>query len=132
MVKLYANKLKNWVFLQALFFFSCAFTPLLAESPWGKDASLHKESKPKITLSSISPMHCLISFHQQMLSAADGPRSHFYPSSSEYTRQAMCKYGSLKGFFIGCDRLLRENNSEWFYRKMRLKSGVVLKYDPVR
>lgn len=112
-------------------FLSLISFPLLAEPPWGKDASLHKESMQKKAFFSTSPALCLISFHQQYLSSADGPRSHFYPSSSEYMKQAICKHGALAGFFLGCDRLLRENNSEWFYKKTRLKSGVVLKYDPV-
>jgi len=50
-----------------------------------------------------------------VISPADGPRSHFYPSSSQYTKDAMDKYGFFAGFLMGCDRLMRENNEEWIY-----------------
>ena len=33
----------------------------------------------------------------------------YYPSCSEYTKQAIEKYGSLKGIFIGMCRILRCN-----------------------
>ena len=33
----------------------------------------------------------------------------FYPSCSEYTMQAIQKYGSLKGLYIGFKRILRCN-----------------------
>ena len=73
----------------------------------------------------------LIEFHQQVISEADGPRSHFYPSSSEYMKQAIKEHGVLTGIVLGCDRLMRENSDEGIYPLTELKSGVVLKYDPV-
>ena len=36
-------------------------------------------------------------------------RCKFYPSCSEYTKQAIEKYGSLKGCFLGIKRILRCN-----------------------
>ena len=33
----------------------------------------------------------------------------FYPTCSEYTRQAIEKYGSLKGIFLGIIRILKCN-----------------------
>jgi putative component of membrane protein insertase Oxa1/YidC/SpoIIIJ protein YidD len=73
----------------------------------------------------------VISFHQNILSPVDGPRSHFYPSSSQYMRLAMRKHGFVKGFFLGCDRLMRENSAEWVYRTVQIEDGRILKYDPV-
>ena len=73
----------------------------------------------------------IIEFHQQVISEADGPRSHFYPSSSEYMKQAIAKHGMLMGFLMGCDRLMRENSDDGLYPLKQLKSGIVLKYDPV-
>ena len=41
----------------------------------------------------------------------------------------MDRYGFLKGFVMGCDRLIRENNEEWVYRKIEM-DGQIFKYDP--
>lgn len=46
-------------------------------------------------------------------------------------RLAMYNYGFIKGFLMGCDRLLRENNDDWVYRKVEI-DGQVYKYDPAR
>lgn len=101
-----------------------------SEEPWGTDAGLARGTVKKPTIVSFSPGLFLICFHQQMLSEADGPRSHFVPSSSEYMRQAILYWGAGTGFLLGCDRLLRENNDEWVYRKKKLRCGY-LKWDPV-
>ncbi len=87
--------------------------------PWGKDADL-KYTPPitehaEISLASLA-MNKLIHFHQTVLSPVDGPRSHFRPSSSSYMLQAIKKHGFLKGYIMGCDRLLRENSDPWIYR----------------
>lgn len=38
-----------------------------------------------------------------------GINCKFYPTCSEYTKQAITKYGSLKGSFIGLKRIIRCN-----------------------
>lgn len=103
---------------------------LSAEEPWGKDASLTRSVVEKPRTVSFSPGLFLICFHQQVLSEADGPRSHFVPSSSEYMRQAILYWGAGPGFVLGCDRLLRENNDRWVYPTKKLRCGY-LKWDPV-
>ncbi len=100
--------------------------------PWGKDAHLRKKSPPDQEVSSslaVQAANLVILFHQKVISPVDGPRSHYRPSSSQYMKQAMGKYGFLKGFVMGCDRLLRENNEEWVYRKIE-ENGKIFKYDP--
>ena len=72
-----------------------------------------------------------IRFHQEVISPADGPRSHYIPSSSQYTLEAMRKYGFFQGYVMGCDRLMRENNEEWVYRKTYDGAGRKMKWDPV-
>jgi hypothetical protein len=67
-----------------------------------------------------------------VISPADGPRSHFIPSSSQYTLDAMRKYGFFNGFILGCDRLMRENKEEWVYRTTKDGAGKGIKFDPVR
>ena len=44
---------------------------------------------------------------------------------------AMQRYGFLKGFIMGCDRLLRENDEEWVYRTVEI-DGRRFKYDPAK
>ncbi|HSX03290.1 MAG TPA: membrane protein insertion efficiency factor YidD [Rhabdochlamydiaceae bacterium] len=101
--------------------------------PWGKNAGLKyiKEEKPKAA-SRLSPMGWLatqaILFHQNVITQIDGPRSHFRPSSSQYMKLAIQKYGFLKGFIMGCDRLLRENEDPWIYRTT-LSDGKLFKWD---
>ncbi|MFY7842776.1 MAG: membrane protein insertion efficiency factor YidD [Rhabdochlamydiaceae bacterium] len=102
--------------------------------PWGSDAHLisHHIKKPPSIRSGLSLFLAekVILFHQNILSPVDGPRSHFRPTSSMYMLQAMKKHGFLKGYALGCDRLLRENDDNWVYRKKWIK-GQLYKYDPV-
>ncbi len=118
------------IFCVITFFFS----PLLRADPWGKDADLvHRPSCIQATPPSLLARLGItaIRFHQKVISPADGPRSHYLPSSSQYTLEAMQKYGFLKGFAMGCDRLMRENNEDWVYRKTKNTAGQVMKWDPV-
>jgi len=48
-----------------------------------------------------------IRLYQLVLSPFLGGQCRFYPSCSEYTREAIDKYGLLKGIFLGLRRLLR-------------------------
>ncbi len=47
----------------------------------------------------------LINFYQKFLSPKD--KCVFYPTCSEYTKQAIDKYGSLRGIYLGFFRILR-------------------------
>ena len=38
-----------------------------------------------------------------------GVKCKYYPTCSEYTKQAIEKYGALKGIFLGMKRILRCN-----------------------
>ena len=54
----------------------------------------------------------LIEFYQKHISlflSSKGIRCKFYPTCSEYTKQAIIKYGVLKGSFLGTKRILRCN-----------------------
>ena len=119
------------------FIFVCA---VLQADPWGKDADLpyiKLKCSPACPAQIDTPFmgkaaEVLISFHQNVISPADGPRSHYLPSSSQYTLNAMRKYGFFKGFLMGCDRLMRENSDPWIYEKVQNDAGKTLKWDPVR
>jgi hypothetical protein len=99
--------------------------------PWGKDADLKKREPKEVNTDGIAIKiaNAVIRFHQEVISPVDGPRSHYRPSSSQYMKQAMHRYGFIKGYVMGCDRLLRENDEEWVYRKVEY-NGRILKYDP--
>ena len=99
--------------------------PFFAEigyvEPWGKDANLSTQPTEVLPKQKkLSPMGKLaektILFHRNVLTHISGPRSHFRPSSSQYMLEAIRKYGFLKGYIMGCDRLLRENADPWVYR----------------
>ena len=100
--------------------------------PWGKGSELAKQEAPKpLPARSDIPSRVaevLIAFRQEVLSQADGPRSNFRPSSSEYMKLAIRKHGFLKGYLMGCDRLLRENKDPWVYPTVTLWD-MEFKYD---
>ena len=112
----------------------------LYADPWGKDADLVKGSRCQEKTSfnvCQTPLmgkiaECLIGFHQTVITQIDGPRSNYLPSSSQYTLDAMRKYGFFVGFSMGCDRLMRENDDPWVYSKVKDIHGYPMKYDPVR
>lgn len=107
--------------------------------PWGKDACLpsdHLKNKrpcsfdvPSTNHPLIRGMDLLVDFHQRVISPVDGPRSNFRPTSSRYMLLAMKRHGFIKGYLMGCDRLMRENSDPWVYRKQEIQ-GVVYKWDP--
>lgn len=103
-------------------------------TPWGTDISLLKPKEtyvmPKARDNLLSQaFEKMIGFHQTHLNQIDGPRSHFRPCSSQYMLLSMRRYGVLKGYLKGCDRLLRENRDPWVYRT-RVIAGKTYKYDP--
>lgn len=127
------RRCKNFVFLCCFFPFFLFATPGYF-SPWGKDADISyskEEKKEPMKKSSLGLFLAekVIDFHQRVLSPVDGPRSSFRPTSSRYMQLAMRRYGFFKGFIMGCDRLLRENNEKWVYQTKEI-DGSTYKYDP--
>ena len=51
----------------------------------------------------------LIKTYQKYISPLFGKRCIYYPSCSEYTKQAVDKYGIIKGNILGIIRILRCN-----------------------
>lgn len=49
----------------------------------------------------------LIRFYQLFISPLKGPTCRFWPTCSEYTRDAIQYYGVVKGLFMGAKRLAR-------------------------
>jgi putative component of membrane protein insertase Oxa1/YidC/SpoIIIJ protein YidD len=117
--------------------FLVSLSALTAEEPWGCDAEL--AYKPRCGC--CQPVHRgplermmrgLVCFHKRVISPADGPRSHFKPSSSEYMLHAVEKYGFFRGYLMGCDRLMRENKDPWVYPTITGDYGLITKWDPVK
>jgi hypothetical protein len=106
------------------------------EEPWGKDSDLvsHPKASFPNNKTHLNPFYYLavgmIKLHQTFISPMNQDRSNFRPTSSQYTMQAIQKYGFLKGFIMGCDRLMRENDEEWVYHKKEF-NGILWKYDPI-
>lgn len=128
------------IIVKLICFFLILLLPLtLPANPWGKDADL--SSKHSLSTSSnstcstpiLGPLgEFLISFHQEVISPADGPRSHHKPSSSQYTLDAIRKYGFFYGVLLGCDRLMRENSDPWIYPVVKDSAGDTFKWDPIK
>jgi putative membrane protein insertion efficiency factor len=51
----------------------------------------------------------LIRFYQRFISPGLGSNCRFYPSCSQYTYQAIEKYGVLRGGWMGAKRIARCN-----------------------
>ena len=51
----------------------------------------------------------LINIYQRKISSSFGKRCIFYPTCSEYTKQAVDKYGIIKGNILGIIRILKCN-----------------------
>lgn len=106
-------------------------------APWGVDGELAYTKQENVQAQkaklSIEKRVCvgMIRFFQQYISPIDGPRSSFYPTSSQYALEAISKYGIFTGIALGCDRLLRENSEAWVYN-VTDKHGIARKLDPVR
>ncbi|MCH9608589.1 MAG: putative membrane protein insertion efficiency factor [Chlamydiales bacterium] len=102
--------------ITSLFFFSLHGNNFSesGREPWGVDAELTHPRQPHST-SSHTVCTKLIRFFQVYISPIDGPRSSFYPTSSQYALDAIEKYGVFKGIALGCDRLMRENKDPWHY-----------------
>ncbi len=54
----------------------------------------------------------IINWYQKYISSyltSKNINCKYYPTCSEYTKQAIVKYGALKGSIIGCFRIIRCN-----------------------
>ena len=118
-------------YLLPLLLFPLLLGASLWEEPWGRDAVLLQpvieQPEAHETLLARAGI-AAIRFHQNVITKVDGPRSHFRPSSSQYTLLAMRRYGFFQGFIMGCSRLERENKDPWVYRTTEM-AGFTYKID---
>jgi putative membrane protein insertion efficiency factor len=97
----------------------CLFTLLCLLGPAaGKDVQPQKNSS-------------IIQFYQDHISGADGSRCPMYPSCSEYAARAVKKHGSVMGWIMTCDRILRCGRSEINLAPKIWLNGEKKTHDPV-
>ena len=104
--------------LTALLFLALTFPgPLLgADAPWDFARPLQPEPPRRSAVHTHSPdphplklgMGYLLSFHQNVLSEVDGPKCHYYPTCSQYSREAVQMYGPAWGVVMTANRFQRE------------------------
>lgn len=99
-------------------------TPVRTKNPYAEQYHIPPSKNPLV-----KGMDLLVQFHQNVISPVDGPRSNFRPTSARYMLLAMKRHGFIKGYLMGCDRLIRENSDPWVYRKKEI-DGIVYKWDP--
>ena len=51
----------------------------------------------------------MINFYQKNISSRTIKKCKYYPTCSEYTKQAILKYGSIKGTLLGIKRIIKCN-----------------------
>ncbi|HHY83284.1 MAG TPA: membrane protein insertion efficiency factor YidD [Clostridiales bacterium] len=51
----------------------------------------------------------IIVFYQKKISPLFPPHCRFYPTCSQYSKQAIEKYGSIKGLYLSVRRILKCN-----------------------
>ena len=82
---------------------------MAAEESAHRDALRDVTHEPALSRTSLSQrlFTGAIRLYQITLSQVMPPSCRFYPSCSEYTLQAIAKYGVLKGGWLGARRILR-------------------------
>lgn len=68
-----------------------------------------KKIMSKIILFPRKILVSLIRLYQKFISPCIGKHCKYYPTCSEYTRQAVDKYGIIKGSLLGIIRILKCN-----------------------
>ncbi len=107
---------KKYFILTLVFFSSLLFT----------------ETAPKASESYLSKKGIsLIDWYKKNLSPMKTFICPYHPTCSQYTKQAIQRYGFLKGCIMGCDRLMRCNHDPWLYPQVKAE-GELKRYDPVR
>ncbi len=79
--------------------------------------------------------------HEALIDVYTGPMNHLngvrrgvcpmHPSCSAYSRQAIARYGSAKGWIMAVDRLMRCGRDELRYAPQVMVNGELKFYDPV-
>ncbi|MCK6600392.1 MAG: membrane protein insertion efficiency factor YidD [Bacteroidetes bacterium] len=89
------------------------------------------ESLPAFSDSSVfNPGIALVKFYQAQIGPNSVTRCPYYTSCSNFTLNAIRKYGVLTGFAFFIDRAwYREHDSMYFYYSLRVRQDGILKLD---
>jgi uncharacterized protein len=111
--------MKNIV-LTAILFLSVV--PALAGAP-----ATDRLAQPESTSVLAAPLR----FFQNYLSAADGHRCPMTPTCSSYALQAIERHGTIQGWIMACDRLMRCGRDELKHSPSVMTRDGVRWQDPV-
>lgn len=89
------------------------------------------QSNPAARPESTTLMTAPIRLFQKYLSGADGHRCPMTPSCSTYARQAIARYGVLKGWIMASDRLMRCGRDELKHSPSVMTRNGLRCQDPV-
>ena len=78
-----------------------------------------------------NPVVYPVKLFKKYISEADGNRCQMYPSCSKYCIEAFNKHGSLLGWIMCCDRLVRCGRDEVKLSAPVFINGEKRSYDPV-
>ena len=132
---IYLNRLQ-FIVVFNLFLLALFCTPSGAmEEPWSvsrkspvfdsASKGLNKESSPHF-----NALIWAVDGFQEFISPVDGDRCTMYPTCSAYSKEAIKKYGTVKGFIMTSGRLLHEAD-ESSYAPIINIHGKLRYYDPV-
>ena len=109
----------------ALFLFLSFTGYLLAQNPMKAPIKIEEEvNNNRFDVSNV------YKFYKTYISPADGDRCLMYPSCSTYAKQAITKFGFLRGFMMTTDRLTRCGIDLHQYSQF-INNGKVYSIDPV-
>ncbi len=100
--------------------------------PWPKtkssraQAPQYKTSVPKLVFDSY------IGFFQKYISPVDGVRCQLYPTCSHYGRLTIRKHGTILGFVMTAERLMRCNGGVPQHYPLIRKYKRIFFYDPIK
>lgn len=72
----------------------------------------------------------VIKYYQKYITPIDGNRCVMYPSCSEYSHQAIEKFGFIRGYIMTTERLTRCSKDLKFYNSF-IKNNIEYNIDPV-
>ena len=125
--------LKFCVLCTVLFFFAhtASVTCGVMRSPTEQNKKAVKKNYEEATSSPKIAFKWVISFFQTYISPMDGPRCQLYPTCSGYGKEAFSRNGSIAGFIMTADRLMRDNSDAYLYYPLIKVGRHYYYYDPV-
>ena len=96
---------------------------------WGSDKVKTKSSETKRP----SLVNRMFKYYHEKISSNDGASCPFYPTCSQYSQQAIARFGLVKGGLLTIDRFTREypGMAEGSDYPLITKFGYHRPYDPV-